>query len=119
MIVYRIAKSEIRARDISGTGAFKNGGRWNSKGTYMLYTSMNSSLALLENLVHFDESDLPPDLYVATIEIDDNAPIYELPEMEYPAFWQTHDNLENQLKGDIWMLENKFLAFKVRSAINP
>jgi RES domain-containing protein len=119
MIVYRIAKSEIRAQDISGTGSFKNGGRWNSKKTYMLYTSINSSLALLESLVHFDESDLPPNLYLATIEIKKGELIYELPDVGYPAFWQTHDNLENQLKGNAWMLENKFVAVKVRSAINP
>jgi len=60
MIAYRIVKSIGRAGDFSGTGAFRNGGRWNSKGTYMLYTSMNSSLAYLETLVHFDEADMPP-----------------------------------------------------------
>jgi RES domain-containing protein len=53
MVVFRIVKSLNRAKDLSGMGAFKNGGRWNSKGTYMLYTSINSSLAYLETLVHF------------------------------------------------------------------
>lgn len=109
-----------RARDLSGIGAFKNGGRWNSKGTYMLYTSMNSSLAYLENLVHFDESDLPPDLYIVAIEIKSSDKlVYQLADDEYSAKWQTHGNLENKIMGDNWMLENKFLAFKVRSAVNP
>src|ERR1700743_3204119 len=101
MLVYRIAKSAERAKDISGFGSFKFGGRWNSKGTYMLYTSMNSSLAYLENLVHFDESNFPPNLYIATIEIP-GIPFYQLPANEYPASWQAHDNLENKLLGDGW-----------------
>lgn len=123
MIVYRIAKSEARAKDLSGMGAFKNGGRWNNKGTYMLYASMNSSLAYLENLVHFDESDMPPDLYIAAIEITDQLTIseliYQLPDDQYPELWQLHENLENKVMGDGWMFSKEFLAIKVRSAVNP
>jgi RES domain-containing protein len=119
MIVYRIAKSIKRTQDFSGTGAFKNGGRWNSKGTYMLYTSINSSLAYLENLVHFNEFEIPPNLYIIAIEIKNNAAVYELPDSEYPPAWQAQDNLDNKIMGDQWMRENKFLAFKVRSAVNP
>jgi len=123
MIVYRIAKSELRAQDFSGMGAFKNGGRWNSKGTYMLYTSMNSSLAYLENLVHFNESDSPPHLFITAIEIIDNplenGLIYELPDSDYPVSWQQHENFENKIIGDEWMRAKRFLAIKVRSAVNP
>lgn len=118
MIVYRIAKSLQRAQDLSGTGAFKYGGRWNSRGTYMVYTSMNSSLAYLENLVHFDDPDFPPNLYIAEIEIKKIDLIYELPDKQYPAGWQANDSIENKLMGDQWMAEKKFIAIKVRSAIN-
>ena len=120
MIVYRIAKSAERAEDISGFGSFKFGGRWNSKGTYMLYTSMNSSLAYLESLVHFNEIDVPSNLFISSIQLPDSGQlIYQLPDNEYPATWLVQDNLENKLMGYQWILENKFLAFKVRSAINP
>ncbi|WP_069660864.1 RES family NAD+ phosphorylase [Arcticibacter eurypsychrophilus] len=50
MYVYRIVKSEQRTKDLSGMGAFRAGGRWNDKGTYVLCTSENSSLAFLDNL---------------------------------------------------------------------
>ncbi|MDB5131013.1 MAG: hypothetical protein JWR02_762 [Mucilaginibacter sp.] len=119
MTVYRIAKSDLRAEDLSGMGAFKYGGRWNSKGIYMLYTSMNSSLAFLENLVHFDEMNLPPHLFIVAIEVNDDRLIYELPDSKYPTTWQVQENLENKLLGDQWMLEKKFPAIKVRSAVNP
>ncbi len=120
IVVYRIAKSLLRAQDFSGIGAFRNGGRWNSKGTYMLYTSMNSSLAYLENLVHFNEAETPPDLYVIAIELKiDETLIYELPDAEYPVDWLTPDNTANKVIGDQWIREKKFMAFKVRSAVNP
>ena len=118
MFVYRIVKTKARANDLSGTGAFKSGGRWNSKGTYMLYTSENSSLAYLETLVHFDETDYPPNLFIVKIEVDDKQPFYVLPEKNYPADWMRVGIIENKLLGDQWMENKKFLAVKVKSAIN-
>jgi RES domain-containing protein len=118
MFVYRIVKSKNRTKDLSGAGAFRVGGRWNSKGTYMLYTSENSSLAYLEILVHFDETDYPPRLYIVKIEVDDKAPMYALKDSEYPSDWMQLEMLANKMLGDQWMAEKKFLCFKVRSAIN-
>lgn len=119
MIVYRIVKSEKRARDISGMGAFMNGGRWNSPGTYMLYASENSSLAFLETLVHFEADNVPPNLYIIRMEIDaDEKLIYTLPPKSYPKNWLHIDYIENKLIGDKLMNEGKYLAVRVRSAIN-
>jgi|SRR6185503_5029084 len=118
MFVYRISKSEERARDLSGTGAFLYGGRWNSPGTYMLYTSVNSSLAYLETLVHFNEFNSPPGLYIAQIEVDETI-ISQVPDWDYPEFWQQPDNIATQAMGDGWMRGNKYLGFEVKSAINP
>ncbi|RYY28952.1 MAG: RES domain-containing protein [Sphingobacteriaceae bacterium] len=118
MLVYRIVKGEQRKHDLSGTGAFKYGGRWNSVGTYMLYTSENSSLAYLETLVHTNKHFLPSDLFIVTIAIDDKAPIYTIPNEQYPINWRTLDNTRNQFLGDRLMLKKEFLGFKVKSAIN-
>ena len=118
MFVYRIVKTITRTNDLSGTGAYKTGGRWNSKGVYMLYTSENSSLAYLESLVHFDDTEYPPQLFVMKIEIDAKAPVYILKENEYPENWQRLELLVNKALGDSLMKEKKALAIKVRSAIN-
>ena len=118
MKVFRIVANKARTADLSGTGAFQYGGRWNSKGTYMLYTSENSSLAYLETLAHFDESLAPSSLYIMEIEIRDNAPIREVQPDEYPLNWTTVGLLENQLLGDSWMKDLAFLAVRVRSAVN-
>lgn len=118
MNVYRIVKGEKRTHDLSGTGAFLNGGRWNSKGNYMLYSSENSSLSFLEILVHAAETILPADLFITTIVVKDDALIYTVKDDEYPFDWQKLDNLANKAAGNNWMAARKFLGFKVRSAVN-
>jgi RES domain-containing protein len=118
MKLYRIVQDKARATDLSGTGSFRFGGRWNSKGTYMLYTSETSSLAYLETLVHFDKILIPPQLYIVQLEVDNASPIYTLPDTEYKAHWRKLSLLENQQQGDRWMNEKKYLGIKVKSAIN-
>lgn len=118
MNVYRIVQNKERTTDLSGIGAFIAGGRWNSKGTYMLYTSENSSLAYLESLVHFDRSRMPPRLFIMMLELDSAAKIYSLPDAEYDPNWQNPGLIANQKLGDQWMKSMLYLAIKVRSAIN-
>jgi RES domain-containing protein len=118
MKLYRIVQDKSRTTDLSGTGSFRFGGRWNSKGTYMLYTSETSSLAYLETLVHFDKILVPPQLYIVQLEVDDAPPIYTLQDSEYRANWRKLSLLENQQQGDRWMNEQKYIGIKVRSAIN-
>lgn len=119
MIVYRIVKLKKRTTDLSGTGAFNVGGRWNNEGTYALYTSENASLALLEILVHADESELPPQMFIMTIEIDDTAPVFEIPDADLPDNWRIPDNIELKEMGDRIFQANKFIGIKVRSAVMP
>lgn len=120
MKIYRIVKSAKRAKDLSGMGAYKEGGRWNSPGTYMLYASENSSLAYLENLVHFEAEFAPPSLFIITLEVQvKSRQLYVLPDEEYPANWREIGNLENKAIGDRLMEDGKHLAVRVRSAVNP
>ncbi|MFC7523285.1 RES family NAD+ phosphorylase [Parapedobacter sp. GCM10030251] len=120
MLLYRIAKSRQRATDLSGMGAYKFGGRWNNPGTYMLYTSENSSLAYLENLVHFDSDIIPPKLYIMAIEVGGKPGlIHTLPDSDYPKHWTRLGHLENKRLGNRWMREAKYLGIRVRSAVNP
>lgn len=119
MTVFRLVKTRKAATDLSGTGAHTYGGRWNNKGTYMIYTSENSSLALLENLVHQDESELPPDLYIMELSFPDNTPLLSVPDKTYPPGWQQLENVRCKQLGDQWMSSLEFMSVKVRSAVNP
>ena len=67
MIVWRLARAAFPALD--GEGARRHGGRWNSPGTPVVYTSEHLSLAVLEALVHTDPDLLPDDLTAFQIEI--------------------------------------------------
>ena len=60
--VWRIASDtpHCEAHDLSGKGAEKTGGRWNRKGTPMVYTSVSRSLACLETVVHLSSGDALP-----------------------------------------------------------
>lgn len=82
MILYRIAKRKERAQDLSGRGAANEGGRWSSEGVFALYTNESRALAMLELLVHVDEAELPPNLFVMTIEVENAARFYEMPDGE-------------------------------------
>jgi len=119
MVVYRMVKSEERTKDLSGKGAFIEGGRWNNPGIFLLYTSMNSSLAILESLVHFDESELPPRMFIMHIEVDESAIIYSLPDQNLPENWRQPENIELKEIGDKLIRSNQHIAIKVRSAVNP
>ena len=119
MTVYRIAKTKLRAGDLSGTGAFKVGGRWNNPGVFALYTSENQALAMLELLVHIEESELPPDLYIITLEIDNRAPIWEFKDEALPIDWRLPDNLVLKNMGDRLLLNKQYIGFRVRSAVMP
>ena len=118
MHVFRIVKTENRTKDLSGTGAFRSGGRWNDKGTYVLYTSENSSLAFLENLVHFDAEETPDDLYIIKIKIHDEKLIYHVPDSDYPDNWLETDNFASKEFGEKLLANHNLLGIKVRSAVN-
>ena len=72
MRVWRLALG--RYREIDGEGARLYGGRWNSPGTAVVYTSTHVSLALLEQLVHLNPERLPDAFRVIAIELPDKPP---------------------------------------------
>jgi len=74
--VWRIAPDarDYGADDLSGRGAEKTGGRWNRKGTPVLYCSSSIALACLETLVRLAGWDpLPLNRYVVRIAIPASA----------------------------------------------
>jgi len=60
--VWRIAAEtpDYEAHDLSGKGAEQTGGRWNRKGTPLIYTSVSRALACLETVVHLSSGDALP-----------------------------------------------------------
>ena len=113
MIVYRLSKAQY-AQDLLGKGAELVGGRWNSRGNAMLYTSQSIALCVTEIAVHVPLGILPKDYQLIHIEIPDE----DLLEMKrLPKDWQSfpHSN-STQMIGDKFLKEHKHLVFKVPSA---
>jgi len=62
------------ADDLSGKGAEEVGGRWNRRGTALLYCSSSIALACLETLVHLVGNDsLPFNRYLVRIIVPASA----------------------------------------------
>lgn len=117
MLVYRIVKLKKRTKDLSGTGAFNEGGRWNSEGIFALYTSENEALAMLEILVNVELTELPPNMFVMNIQVNDEAPVFEIPDKALPKNWRLPENIFLKEWGDKILKERKFIGIKARSAV--
>lgn len=115
MIVYRIT-SKKHAGDVLGTGAAIYGGRWNKKGTPVLYTSESKALALLEIIVHTPPM-LVPNLDLLVLEIPNNS-ITKLKEEQLPKNWMDYPapTILSEI-AEKWVQKAETIALKVPSCI--
>lgn len=115
--MYRISGSRF-INNLSGEGSRIYGGRWNSKGTSVVYSSINRSLATLEVLANVTNEDLPVDLCIAEIKIPANAEVKTVSLSELPEDWDSYPApLILSKLGNEWIKENKMLCLRVPSAV--
>jgi RES domain-containing protein len=117
---YRIFKSKHAASWHDGEGAFRYGGRWNSRGFRLLYTSASLSLAALEMLVNLNSEDLLFSYSYATVEFDKSLilPIEKF--CKLPPKWNASPPpIEVQQIGDDWAASGISPVLKVPSAAIP
>ena len=117
MLVYRIAQNQFIS-DLSGEGARLFGGRWNHRGTPLLYTAESRSLATLELLVHAQKISALSNLSILTLEIPDKIKIDDIQKLiKLPQDWQkytSHPELQDTVSK--WIASDGFIL-KVPSAI--
>lgn len=115
MIVYRLVTKQY-ASDLSGTGAAMYPGRWNKKGTSVLYTGESKEIALLETIVNTPPM-LVPDLALLTLDIPDNS-IIELELNSLPNNWTDYPApvILSEI-GQSWVDDGKSIALKVPSCV--
>src|SRR4029079_2049972 len=116
MIIYRLSTGKY-AKDISGSGAKLNGGRWNPVGIDALYTSEYISLCILEILVRANKYTSPDNYTLISIEAPQSS-IYEIQLQKLKPNWQ-HDVEYTQWIGSEFFKNNPSLILKVPSAIVP
>jgi RES domain-containing protein len=123
-VVWRIAAdtADYASDDLSGKGAEKTGGRWNRKGTSLIYSADSIALACLETVVHLSGPDpLPLNRYLIKIDIP-------------PAAWKARTKFNASLHpgwdalpaglvsldwGTIWAQSAHNLVAQVQSIVVP
>ena len=117
MIVFRLAKA-IYGAELSGKGAENTGGRWNSKGVAIVYTSGSRALCTAELAVHLPLGLIPTGYQLTTFEIPDKFIGDPSPVIQLPGNWNSFPYIrETQLIGDSFIKSNKELILKVPSAV--
>jgi RES domain-containing protein len=119
MQVCRLVKARFSSAALFGSGAKAYGGRWNSKGIAMIYTSDCISLAALELLVHLHRAEVLNQYRLFTLQIPDDG-VMSLDESALPEDWRRDPPPSTTVRiGDEWSESLQSIALAVPSAIVP
>ncbi len=120
MRVWRICRAKWSQSAFSGEGARRAGGRWNHKGTRMVYTSTTLSLAALELFVHLDSEELPTDLVAVELILPTDVSSREIHAAALPQNWRAFPAPASLKEiGTTWAKTSDTLILNVPSAIIP
>jgi RES domain-containing protein len=112
---WRIVKAKHAAAAFDGEGARLLGGRWNSPGTRMIYTSSTAALAALELLVHLNRATTLPSYVLISCSFND-ALVEDVAAL--PQDWRRYPAPPRlQLIGDDWAKSESSAVLRVPSAI--
>ena len=115
---WRIVKERHAGTAFSGEGAYRYGGRWNSAGVRVVYTSGTKSLAALETLVHLN----PPVAFhykVFRVEFEVGL-IEKVPAATLPIGWSDEPPPPaTQAIGDLWVRQARSAVLELPSVIIP
>ncbi|MEP6850699.1 MAG: RES domain-containing protein [Acidobacteriota bacterium] len=119
-LAYRIFQTVHAAKWNDGEGAFRYGGRWNSPGTRVLYTSASLSLAALEVLVYLDDEKVLAEYSHATVGFDEKW-VKNVEDLAIlPANWREFPIPDTVRKiGNDWIRQADSAILRVPTAILP
>ena len=117
---YRICQERYADTAFDGEGARLHGGRWNHKGTPMIYLAGSAALAQLEMLVHLDSDSVLLGRYVViAVDIPEEVITDAGPEA-VPEDWDSRASHQHTADtGDRWFRTKQSAVLKVPSAVVP
>lgn len=119
MKLFRIVQTRYLATAWSGAGAQLYGGRWNPPGKSVVYLTGSISQAILEILVHVQNSMLMRSYTLLSIEVPE-ALLDTLDMTELAADWRSPSPPDStQRLGEDWLAEGEYVGLKVPSVIVP
>jgi RES domain-containing protein len=117
IVAWRLVRRERANDTFSGEGARLFGGRWNSPGTAVVYTSSSLALAALETLVHINPQ-LPMDYVAFRVEFD--SAFVETADAVLPVTWRENPPPPAaQQVGDNWTQAARSAVLSLPSALVP
>lgn len=118
MRVWRICTRQHAAFD--GEGARRYGGRWNHRGTAVVYTSESLSLAALEFFVNLDTDLSPRNLVAVAANLPEDLRIERIVLGDLPRGWRRYPAPEIlQDIGMAWVAGGTTAVRSVPSAVIP
>ncbi len=88
LTILRLVKARYADRPLNGEGARRFGGRWNTRGTPMVYLGGSLSLAALEVFVHLSSDDDRLSLVAIPILVPENVAVETSALGRLPADWR-------------------------------
>lgn len=113
---YRIVSPKYPPFD--GSGTHRWGSRWISPGRWVVHAAETYALAVLENLVHWQTSALPPSLVCVELHIPDDVDQEQLDPAEAPAP-VPNDYAASRVIGDDWYDRGETAVLWVPSVMSP
>jgi RES domain-containing protein len=120
--LWRIAAvtPQYTADDLSGTGARLTGGRWNSVGSPVVYSSESIALALHETVVHLRAAGLPLNRYLVRIDVPADVWKARMILSDPPVGWDALPHgMPSVQAGDTWLAGGKSALMAVPSIVVP
>lgn len=116
---WRIVKSKHAGSAFDGEGARTYGGRWNSRGTPVVYLAESRALALLEVLVHLHDIALLEHYVRFGVEYHGRL-CTQLERASLPEAWNASPPpAELARLGDEWVASRRSALLRVPSAVVP
>lgn len=101
---------------MSGEGAFRYGGRWNSKGTRVVYLGTSIAQAAMELLVHLGRADILRQFNKMEVAFDESH-MQHISIADLPDNWSQPSMASSvQDVGDAWVRDLSSLILQVPSA---
>ena len=120
MQFWRIEYSQHLENCLAGEGARRHGGRWNRKGTAVVYLSSSLSLAAFEKFVHAQPVDKDIALYAVSVDIPDEILKQGVRPKPLPRGWRSPElDVETMQWGSDWAASKASLAALVPSTLLP
>ena len=115
---WRIVRAARVNDAFTGEGARLYGGRWNSRGTAVIYVSEHESLAALELLVHL--TPVPPDERYLSFRLEWENKLTEYFRIkDLPPLWNAEPpGFQTMQIGDEWARAGKSVALAVPSVVS-